>query len=110
MAGELGASHRDPHARAGLRDGADEMAADKARAPVDGHERLVVENDGHLCPLAPRALPPHYTRGPNPVKRREPRAWRPRLGLALIDFRKPGSYLRASCPGGGTGRRARFRF
>ncbi len=53
MAGKFGTPHRHPHARAGLGDGADEMAADKARAPVDGHERLVVENDGHLCPLAP---------------------------------------------------------
>src|SRR5262245_49534323 len=94
MSGKFGTPHRDPHARAGLGDGADEMAADKARAPVDGDERLVVENDGHLCPLSPSRLAAlHEWADPCEA----PRAHGflpPGLSLALIDFRKPGSYLR----------------
>ena len=48
MAGKLRTPDRHPHARAGLGDGADHVAADEARAAIDRHERPVVESDGHV--------------------------------------------------------------
>ena len=38
----------DPHARAGPRDSAHHMPPKEAGAPIDGHERSVVECNGHL--------------------------------------------------------------
>ena len=49
-AGKLGPPDGDPHARAGPGDGAHHMAADEARAAIDGDERPVIESDRHAHP------------------------------------------------------------
>ena len=48
MAGEFGAPDGDPHARAGARDGPHHMPPEEAGAAINGHQRPVVECNGHL--------------------------------------------------------------
>ena len=48
MAGKLRAPDSNPHARAGLGDGAYHVAADKARAAIDGDQGAAVESNRHL--------------------------------------------------------------
>ena len=88
VACELRAPHRDPHAHPGFGDGAHHMAADEARAAIDGDERPVVECYRHVrIPWSRSSHPQQYTREPNPVKRR-----------LLIDFAGCQSYLRLIKP------------
>ena len=72
-AGELGPPDGDPHARPGLGDGAHHMAADEARAAIDGDERPVVESYRHVrvpwsSPFRRMRRPQQYTSGAKPCE------------------------------------------
>ena len=96
MAGKLRPPHGHPHARAGLGDGPHHMAADEARAAIDGDERRAVEDNCQRTDPLPALPPPrrgkgvpqHYTTAAKPVK----------ADRAPIDKENRQSYLRNPKP------------
>src|SRR5215216_1439397 len=106
--GEVRATHGGPNTKIAPRERTDHVPADESRAAEDGDEGVEIGPGGHATLFAPGCS-----------LRRAIRAGEYRIAVHVysaipagraLTMAKAEPYLCPRCPGGGTGRRAGFRY